>query len=228
MSGQADGAAAAAAVRRVGASREVGTTAMARALCYAAFSELTASPHDLDVQAAVGERLAGGREALPDALLALLEEFLATDIEALKLGYSGLFEVGSDGPPAPIREDLFAGGRAGTREDLIRFYDFFGYRLGEDFAWAPDHLSLELEFMHFLCYHEATDEEQRLSWQLGQADFAARHLVNWVPALAARVGELAPGGLYARVLAILADFVAADLGWQDSTISTTAGEAGDG
>lgn len=219
---------AAAALRVVGAGRETETTAMARARCYAAFSELTASPHDVEVHAAVGDRLQGDRGTLPDALLALLDELLATDDETLKLGYSSLFEVGSEGPPASIREDLFSGSKAGTREDLIRFYDFFGYRLGERFAWAPDHLSLQLEFMHFLCYHEASDAGHRLSWQLGQADFAVRHLVNWVPSLAARVESLEPGGFYARVLATLADFLLADLGWQDSTISSPVQEHGDG
>lgn len=216
------------ATRRVLASREPEATAALRCQCYAAFSELTASPHDVDAPAAVRARLAGSGRALPAALLALLEEFLAADIEALKGEYSGLFEVGSQGPPAAIREDLLAGGRAGTREDLVRFYDFFGYRLDERFAWAPDHLSVELEFMHFLCYHEAADAAGRLSWQFGQADFAARHLANWVPQLAAAVAGLASGSYYGRVLDMLRDFVTADLAWQDSTISEPAGATVDG
>ncbi|KAA0207978.1 MAG: hypothetical protein EDM71_05490 [Proteobacteria bacterium] len=218
MSATAGAAAEPGPLRGIAASRDPEATAPQRSLCYAAFSELTASPHDVEAQAAVRSRLAAAGALLPPAIVVLLEEFIAADPEELKAGYSGLFEVGSQGPPAPIREDLLTGQKAGTREDLVRFYDFFGYRLDERFAWAPDHLSVELEFMHFLCYHEASDSGERLSWQLAQADFAPRHLANWVPALAAGVERLAPGAFYSRVLAALADYVASDLAWQSSTI----------
>lgn len=218
MSATAGAAAEPGPLRGIAASRDPEATAPQRSLCYAAFSELTASPHDVEAQAAVRSRLAAAGALLPPAIVVLLEEFIAADPEELKAGYSGLFEVGSQGPPAPIREDLLTGQKAGTREDLVRFYDFFGYRLDERFAWAPDHLSVELEFMHFLCYHEASDSGERVSWQLAQADFAPRHLANWVPALAAGVERLAPGAFYSRVLAALADYVASDLAWQSSTI----------
>lgn len=218
MSATAGAAAEPGPLRGIAASRDPEATAPQRSLCYAAFSELTASPHDVEAQAAVRSQLAAAGALLPPAIVVLLEEFIAADPEELKAGYSGLFEVGSQGPPAPIREDLLTGQKAGTREDLVRFYDFFGYRLDERFAWAPDHLSVELEFMHFLCYHEASDSGERVSWQLAQADFAPRHLANWVPALAAGVERLAPGAFYSRVLAALADYVASDLAWQSSTI----------
>jgi DMSO reductase family type II enzyme chaperone len=203
----------------VGAARDVVRTAPARCLCYAAFSELIASPHEVDARGAIAARIGAARELpFPVALDSLLAEFVAADAEALRAEYSGLFEVGSQGPPAPIREDLQTGQRAGTREDIVRFYDYFGYRLDDRFAWAPDHLSVELEFMHYLCFHEAGDSDDRLSYQLAQVDFARRHLHAWVPQLATAVAELAPGGFYARVLATLADFVARDLAWQDDTI----------
>jgi DMSO reductase family type II enzyme chaperone len=218
MSATAGAAAGPGPLRGIAAGRDPEATAPQRCLCYAVFSDLTASPHDVEAQAALRSRLDAAGSLLPPALAALIEECIAADPEALKAEYSGLFEVGSQGPPAPIREDLLTGQKAGTREDLVRFYDFFGYRLDERFAWAPDHLSVELEFMHFLCYHEASDAGERLSWQLAQADFATRHLANWVPALAAGVARLAPGVFYSRVLAALADHVASDLAWQSSTI----------
>jgi DMSO reductase family type II enzyme chaperone len=156
----------------------------------------------------------------PLGLDGLLREYAERDLEQLKTEYSGLFEVGDQGPPAPIREDLNTGQKAGTREDIVRFYDYFGYRLGDRFAWAPDHLSVELEFMHFMAWHEASAAEDALSWQLGQADFAERHLQNWVGSLAEAVMRLAPDGFYSRVLLALRDFVARDLAWQGSTILT--------
>jgi DMSO reductase family type II enzyme chaperone len=152
-------------------------------------------------------------------MAALIREYADTDLDTLKQQYSGLFEVGSDGPPLPIREDLQTGQRAGTREDLVRFYDFFGYRLADHFAWAPDHLSVELEFMHFLCYGEATNEAEPESFQFAQLDFSERHLARWVPQFAAATVRLAGGALYGRVMTALGEFVRADHAWQSGTIS---------
>jgi len=219
-----------AATRTVLPERAPEATAAARCLCYAALSELASSPHDVDAREAAATRI-GAAGALPfDAgpLDDPLGEFVAADADALRAEYSGLFEVGSQGPPVPIREDLQTGQKGGTREDIVRFYDYFGYRLGDRFAWAPDHLSVELEFMHYLCFHEAQEEDDRLSWQLGQADFAARHLANWLPALAAATARAAPGAFYARVMETVRDFVLADLAWQESTLRADGEGAGRG
>jgi DMSO reductase family type II enzyme chaperone len=199
-------------------------TAPLRCLCYAAFSELTASPHDMDPRPALKQRIGLG-EAVPYAAVldGLLVEVANCELDSLRLQYSGLFEVGSQGPPVPIREDLQTGQRAGTREDVVRFYDYFGYTLGEKFAWQPDHLSVELEFMHYLCYREARSGADALSFQLAQLDFTERHLARWVPGFAAAVDQLAPHSLYGRVIAGLRDFVAGDFEWQVNTV--TAGEA---
>ncbi len=200
--------------------RDVDTMAPARCACYAAWSELTASPHDMDPRPGLREKL-GAWNAVPhgQSLDGLVTEFMDTELDVLKRQYSSLFEVGSDGPPVPIREDIQTGQRAGTREDLVRFYDFFGYALAERFAWAPDHLSVELEFMHFLCYGEAATEEDPEPYQLAQVDFAERHLVRWVPAFADKVAKTAGNTIYTRVSAALKDFILADFGWQSGTIS---------
>ena len=169
-------------------------------------------------------------EVVPHAspLEPLLAEVSGAELARLCAEYSGMFEVGSQGPPVPIREDLQTGQRAGTREEVVRFYEYFGYVLDEKFAWQPDHLSVELEFMHYLCFREAEagSEADALSFQLAQADFAGRHLTAWVPQLADNVDELATGSLYARVVAAVRDFVIADHEWQLATIAP--GEAGPG
>ena len=127
--------------------------------------------------------------------------------------------MGSDGPPVPIREDLHRNQPAGLREDIVRFYDFFGYGLSEKFAWAPDHLSVELEFMHFLTYRESQESvADALSFQLAQHDFSERHLRSWVSDLAQRVTDERPDALYGRLLAAMADFFEQDFAWQQSTI----------
>ena len=202
--------------------RDTDLTAPARCGCYAAWSELTASPHDLDPRPGLQEKL-GIWDAIPHAqsLSKLISEFVEVDLLILQREYSGLFEVGSDGPPVPIREDLQTGQRAGTREDLVRFYNYFGYQLAERFAWAPDHLSVELEFMHYLCYAEASDADPA-QYQFAQVDFSERHLLRWVPDFAEKTGKANRGDLYPRVMAALGEFIIADHAWQSGTISEAA------
>ena len=205
-------------------SRDGGATAPGRCLMYALFSDVAASP--FDAEPVVAHKAIDFAELnLPYALVglaAVLDEWRNTDREELKREYSGLFEVGSEGPPVPIREDLHRAQPAGVREDIVRFYEFFGYGLEENFAWAPDHLSVELEFMHFLCYQEADqaakEDGEALSFQLAQHDFSERHLVSWVSELAQKVIEQQPDSLYGKLLASMSEFLVKDFEWQLSTI----------
>lgn len=195
-------------------------TAVRRCACYAALSELVCSPHDVDSRPALRDRLRdGGTLDAPSGLDELLPQFVDRGLDTLKREYSSLFEIGSEGPPCPIREDLQTGQRKGTREDLVRFYGYFNYLLDEKFAWAPDHLSVELEFMHFLCYREASAGDDAASYQLAQVDFSERHLVRWVPELVTGVTRAAPDSIYRRVIEVVDRYLAADVAWQRGTIS---------
>jgi len=212
--------------RSINAGREGRVTAPGRCILYAAFSDVAASPFDAQ-PAVAGERLEIAALDLPyelPGLEMLLQEWRDADKDILKRDYSGLFEVGSNGPPVPIREDLHRNQPAGVREDIVRFYEFFGYGLEEKFAWAPDHLSVELEFMHFLCFREAQSYEggdnhaDAISFQLAQSDFAERHLCNWVSELAEKVLQQQPDALYGRLIAAMSEFLVKDFEWQQSTI----------
>ena len=128
--------------------------------------------------------------------------------------------MGDRGPPVPIREQQQFSHLSGIREDLLRFYDFFGYPLHQGCAWAPDHLSVVLEFCHLLCYRESTASRDRLSYQLAQLDFASRHLLLWMPLFADRVDAVSPTSIYSKIARSLCEFVARDYEWQVSTIVT--------
>jgi len=205
--------------RAVTDAREREATAPVRCSCYAVLSELLASPHDLDPRVPLREKsgIASGLE-FGAPVDAALSAYVESELDDLKRQYSGLFEVGDDGPPVPIREDLQTGQRAGTREDLVRFYSFFKYSLGEKFAWAPDHASVELEFMHYLCYHEASADDGHLSYQLAQFDFSSRHLVTWLPRLANNVQAKSPDSIYGRIVGVVCEFLLRDHEWQAATI----------
>jgi DMSO reductase family type II enzyme chaperone len=218
--------------REVIAERDASTYTPGRCVIYAIFSDLLASPFDAE-PAVAGEALVIAELQLPYELTGFQEllyewRMLRTeDSQVLNREYSGLFEVGSDGPPVPIREDLHLNQPAGVREDLVRFYDFFGYGLEEQFAWSPDHLSIELEFMHFLCFKEAQlleakesgEEVDATSYQLAQSDFSERHLCNWISELAEKTATQSDG-IYPRLLAALTQFVIKDFEWQADTINS--------
>ena len=201
-----------------------GSGLRARSTAYALFSELTRSPFRPDGSvialppADLPELLAElGRElpfaldafALADAAAGLCE----TDGAALAAEYSSLFEVGQPGPPVAIRESLMQGDGRQVLEEVVRYYDFFGYRLDAIEQWCPDHLSIELEFLHLLALrHDAGDRDdpQHL---LASRDFLCRHLLAWLPAAAATVRERSPGSWWQLLWDCLHRYLESDRLW---------------
>tara|TARA_Y100000748_G_scaffold212340_1_gene178069 strand:+ start:1270 stop:1914 length:645 start_codon:yes stop_codon:yes gene_type:complete len=198
--------------------RQVEITTLPRATIYSLFSQLLSSPHELKPLSLTPDV---SFEGLPYDfdLTEMINSYIENNQEELRLKYSGLFEVGDDGPPAPIREDLFLAQPAKLREDLVRFYDYFGYQLDEEFQWQMDHLSIELEFMHFLVIGELRSDSDKLSFQLGQFDFLEKHLVNWVPLLSKKLSTLDQSDIYTKIVIELEQFLLRDQGWQKETIS---------
>jgi DMSO reductase family type II enzyme chaperone len=212
--------------RSISPARADADYATARCIMYAVVSDMAASPFDAEPAIAASELQVAELNLpyIPEEFQALLDEWKAADRDQLKREYSSMFEVGSDGPPVPIREDLHLNQPAGVREDIVRFYEFFGYGLEENFAWAPDHLSVELEFMHFLAFREVehVGTAEATSFQLAQYDFARRHLANWVPELVSRIHAKSPECFYLRVMTLISSFLEADLIWQHTTIEGTS------
>ena len=198
--------------------RQVEITALPRATIYSLFSQLLSSPHELKPLSVTPDV---SFESLPYDfdLTEMINSYIENNQEELRLKYSGLFEVGDDGPPAPIREDLFLAQPAKLSEDLVRFYDYFGYQLNEEFQWQMDHLSIELEFMHQLIIGELRSDSDKLSFQLGQFDFIEKHLVNWVPLLSKKLSTLDESDIYTKIVIELEQFLLRDQGWQKETIS---------
>lgn len=99
-------------------------------------------------------------------------------------------------------------------EDLLRYYRYFGLDFARRTGGAPpDHLLLELEFMHYLGFLETALAGSRDDLRRAQRDFLARHLARWTGALAARLAAQAADGPYGALSALLHDFVRADLQW---------------
>src|SRR4030065_69651 len=56
-------------------------------------------------------------------------------------------------PPGSLVAGHHERDRLRVMEELVRFYDFFGLGLAP--GTMPDHLTAELDFMHFLTFREA-------------------------------------------------------------------------
>jgi len=213
--------------------RRAEQTAGPRALVYALFSKLTSSPferpqmlEDLFAAGEVSGMLAELEEALPYRVdLQTLRDRLAgmtrQDVPALAQVYSSFFEVGNDGPPVPLRAELVRTGAGKPKEELIRFYNFFSYTLEDRVAWAPDHLSILLEFMQVLCLRESEQSDLHdESFQRAQRDFLKRHIMCWLPVSLGRLVERDPKGFYTLVMTTLWEFLEQELQWNAQTVPT--------
>ena len=108
----------------------------------------------------------------------------------LAVEFTRLFDVGASGPPCPLYGGLYGGARMKTMEEVVRFYNHFGLTLSEAPRELPDHISTELEFLHFLTYREAEaieGERDAAPYRRAQRDFISRHPGRWVPKLRERL-----------------------------------------
>ncbi len=152
------------------------------------------------------------------------------DVEA---EFIRLFEAGPGDPPCPLIEGKYNkdANRRAIFEDLIRFYNNFGlsYKEGpqED---RPDHITYELEFMHYLAFltlRAMQDEKETNGYFLAQKDFMEHHTVKWASSLAERmqgvVSEIAEPDaavvFYVDLINILDRFITADFTYLKNTLA---------
>jgi len=203
----------------------------ARAAIYQAFSLLMSSPSLIDIgedfYSNAAAMLTAGSGALPfDLDVTLLSERLSSLSGAEKnnitADYAKYFEIGSDGKMFHLREEVATAVASNKpKEELIRFYEFFGYELQEQFQWQSDHLSMQLEFVRFLIEAQWSSEnsERESSFLLGQRDFVQRHIANWLSNTANAVHNALPDHIYGDILVCCSHFIEQDLQW---LINTTA------
>lgn len=107
--------------------------------------------------------------------------------------------------------------KAHTLADVAGFYRAFGLDLAADSHERADHVSVELEFMHFLCLKEAYalrqghPEEQLVLCRKAQRKFLQNHLCRWAFGFARRLRAKAGRTLYRQLSQLLASFLAAEL-----------------
>ncbi len=135
-----------------------------------------------------------------------------SDYDRFQSEYIRLFEVGARGSaPCALYGGHYARDRLRTMEELVRFYNFFGLRLSP--GLMPDHITVELEFMHYLAFKEvdaAGSGGDVESYLQAQKDFLDRHLGSWLPQLQAALGAQRPLPFYRALVRLATRFVECD------------------
>jgi putative dimethyl sulfoxide reductase chaperone len=127
--------------------------------------------------------------------------------------YIRLFDVGPAGPPCPLYGGVYIGDRMKTMEDATRFYNFFELRLSPQMRELPDHITTELEFLHYLTFREAQVRQHGIDpapLLRAQRDFLTRHLCKWLPRLRARLAKQTTVPFLPALVDFAARFCAAD------------------
>ena len=144
-------------------------------------SVLTIS-QDIPFKLTVEDDLLSGRE---------LKDVSQEDFEA---EFVRIFDAGPGGPPCPLYEGKYAADRMVNMEDLVRFYNHFGLSVAEaQERELPDHITTELEFLHYLAFKEVLAlqrEEDPAPYCLAERDFLARHPAKWLPQLHEKTGKV--------------------------------------
>jgi putative dimethyl sulfoxide reductase chaperone len=126
----------------------------------------------------------------------------------------------------PPYETLFGNdhvfGQSYVMGDIAGFYSAFGLQLSPDIHERLDHLSVELEFMHFLAYKESYailhDGKEKLQTVVeAEKKFVKDHIGRWVPLFSGMLRRKADYGFYK----ILADFTADLIGFDIAYLNVT-------
>jgi len=134
--------------------------------------------------------------------------------EEFQAEYIRLFDVGVGRPPCPLYGGVHMGGRKKALEETLRFYDYFHLHRSQPSSELPDHITVELEFMHFLAFREVAalhDGGDRTSYLRAQRDFLERHLARWVPRACRSLERQHPQPFFLALMSLTEEFLTRDL-----------------
>jgi len=116
----------------------------------------------------------------------------------------------------PPYETLFGNdhvfGQSYTMGDISGFYTAFGLQLSQDIHERLDHLSVELEFLHYLAYKESYalchDGQEKVQTVIeAEKKFVKEHVGRWVPLFSGMLKKKADYGFYKSIADLTADWV---------------------
>jgi len=146
------------------------------------------------------------------------------DMAGLTFGYFEekfvrIFEVGDLEPSCPPYEGLHRKDedRTSIMLEVSEFFKQFGLSMSREEGKRdlPDHVSAEMEFLHFLTFKEAqagAEETPELlqGYVLAQKDFLDRHMTKWIPGFADKIRNSGQIPFYGELAWIASAFVTAE------------------
>ncbi|MBN2125204.1 MAG: molecular chaperone TorD family protein [Deltaproteobacteria bacterium] len=172
------------------------------------------------------------REEVAAALLALSGDFLSPEnVEGFleSLDHSPAVDVQTEyvrlfdyRPPCPLFESSYVKpDRSNPGEVKLLVEGMYNtFDLDSSPEDPPDHLTLELEFMHFLTFQEAEalreggrDLER---YRLAQKSFHEEHIQGWVPELCQRLCSHAGLPLFRFLGALTSEWIESEAGYIDA------------
>jgi len=209
-------------------SSELAKISLLRTHIYSLYSQLVRSPIESAGKVSFGweqeslQALKGARGTLEfdlDGLEELVVMHRETLPEEMQQNYRELFGDDERDLHIPIQEEVVSGIPVGTKDEIKRIYDYFGYRPFEYGGQSADHLSVELGFMKVITLREAlSDREAAISYAMVQRDFLERHMLRWFPSAADQVVETHHDDFYPRLFEKLAIFLAQDAKWRRESL----------
>jgi DMSO reductase family type II enzyme chaperone len=199
--------------------------AMARSALYRFFSVVCAYPTDRRFQTLRREALPAARAAASisarrlaprlEALFPRLEDITLEELQSQFHRAVGHLPL-PDCPPYEagyLGDALFREGN--VLADISGFYRAFGLLIGSEERERPDHVTVELEFMHVLTLKEAIARVHHGPAEVGicrsaQRRFWRDHLGRWLPSFGLVLAAKSPDGFYKDVGSNLAEFAEAE------------------
>lgn len=140
------------------------------------------------------------------------------DLERMRLDFARLF-IGPYRLLAPPYGSIYLESRRSimgrSTSDVIRFYNQAGLEIAPAYKEAPDHISVELEFMYYLIFKEIRmlkrqDFDCVEAFIVDQRDFLQDHLGPWIPAFLQIVKAEAHTDFYRHLADATECFIAED------------------
>lgn len=155
-------------------------------------------------------------EALVEAKAALRRFFAAVrerSHETVEAAHIALFSANFPSVPCPPYGSLFTVDESKRLEEMLAIKTFYrdsGFDLSEAFDDLPDHLCVELELLHALCFREQTAEDPReIAWARERAaEFMDRFLTPFLDRLSEIASVAEPDNCYTDLLAATRHIVA--------------------
>lgn len=114
--------------------------------------------------------------------------------EDVEVEFIRLFESGPGGPPCPLVEGAWREDRKVVLRELILFYNHFGLSYAEGAQdERPDHVCLEMEFLHYLTFKEVQALQRDADpsgYRRAQRDFLERHPLAWMEKASERLTKI--------------------------------------